>query len=77
MPCALLRRTGAYWGSGPNNWVRPRIPVPDSTTPADRKEEQANVKVNEVADVDIETVTSSDSDGQEDGWLEQSTGTST
>ena len=61
----------------PINRVRPRIRFPDSTTPADPGEEQAALTINEVADVDIETVTSSDSDEPEDGWLEQSTGTST
>ena len=61
----------------PINRVKPRIRVPDSTTPADSEEEQATLTINEVADVDIEPVTSSDSDEPEDGWLEQSTGTST
>ena len=61
----------------PINRVKPRIRVPDSTTPADSEEEQATLTINEVVDVDIETVTSSDSDEPEDGWLEQSTGTST
>ena len=41
----------------PINWVRPRIHVPDSTTPANPREELAIVMVNEAADVDIETVT--------------------
>ena len=53
----------------PVNRVKPQIRVPDSTTTADSGEE--------VADVDIETVTFSDSDEPEDGWLDQSTGTST
>ena len=46
----------------PVNWVKPRIRIPDSTTTADSGKE--------VADVDIETVTSSDSDKPEDGWLD-------
>ena len=61
----------------PINRVRPRIRVPDSTTPANPREEMATLMVNEAANFDIETVTSSDNDGPEDGWLEQPTGTPT
>ena len=61
----------------PINWVRPRIRVPDSITPANPREELAALMVSEAANVDIETVTFSDNDGPEDGWLEQPTGTPT
>ena len=61
----------------PINWVKPQIHVPDSTTPADSGEEQIALVINEVVDVDVETVTSGDSDEPEGSWLEQSTSTFT
>ena len=46
----------------PINRVKPQIQVPDSTTPADSGEEQFALVINEVVDVDVETVTSGDSE---------------
>ena len=61
----------------PINRVKPRICVPDTTTPANSGEGQNSLVVDQVVDVDVERVTSDDSDGSGGGWLEQSTSTPT
>ena len=70
---AFVQRVGKNGVQRPINRVRPRICVPDSNTPANPREELAALMVSEAVNVDIEMVTSSDSDGPEDGWLDHST----
>ena len=61
----LMRRIAV---GRPISWVKPRIPIPDSTTPANPWEGLTTRVANEVTVVNLETVTSSDSEGPEDGW---------
>ena len=61
----------------PVNRVKPQIRVPDSTTTTDSEEEQNALMMNEGVVVNIETVTSIDSDEPEDVWLEPPAVTST
>ena len=75
--CAFAQRVRKSDVKRPIIRVRPRICVPDSTMPANPMEELAARMISEVANVDIETITSSDNDAPEDGWLEQWTGTPT
>ena len=61
----------------PVSKVKPQIRIPDSTTTTDSGEEQDTLMMNEEAIVDVEAVTSDDSDDLESGWLATPAGMST